>query len=145
MYDCETKAWYRSSGDCCGEPDFNGNPHDTLPPASRHAHRRISRNGLLICGGIDALRLAREESNVHDGKSLGIGLVPNRMQRTRLGADLLTALVTMGEKVLPPIGNRSLVAESASVGLTCREASPKSPAAQEFAALAVGVEGMIAA
>jgi chromosome partitioning protein len=102
-------------------------------------------SALDIRAGIDALRLAREARNVRDGKSLGIGLVPNRMARTRLGADLLSALISMGEKVLPPIGNRSLVAESASVGLTCREASPKSPAAQEFAALAVGVEGMIAA
>jgi chromosome partitioning protein len=102
-------------------------------------------SSLDIRAGMDALRLAREARKMRQGKSMGIGLVPNRMARTRLGADLLTALVTMGEKVLPPISNRSVVAESAVSGLSCREASPKSPAAQEFAALAAGVEGMIAA
>lgn len=101
-------------------------------------------SSLDIMAGAAALHLAREARSIRKGRKLAIGLVPNRMSRTRLGADLLSALVSMGEKVLPPVGNRSIVAETVLSGLTVREAQPKSPAAQEFAALAAGVEGMIA-
>lgn len=104
----------------------------------------VQPSSLDIKAGSEALALARQARALRKGK-MAIGLVPNRMARTRLGADLLTALVTMGEKVLPPISNRSLVAESAVNGLTAREASPKSPAAMEFAALARGVTEMLAA
>lgn len=104
----------------------------------------VQPSSLDIKAGHDALTLARTARTMRKGK-LEIGLVPNRMARTRLGADLLSALVMMGERVLPPIGNRSVVAESATNGLTVREAEPKSVSAKEFAALAIGVEGLLAA
>lgn len=104
----------------------------------------VQPSSIDIKAGHDALTLARQARSLRKGK-LEIGLVPNRMARTRLGADLLSALVTMGERVLPPIGNRSVVAESATSGLTVREAEPRSVSAKEFAALAAGVEGMLAA
>ncbi len=100
-------------------------------------------SSLDIKAGVDALKLAREARQLRKNKKTAIGLVPNRMARTRLGADLLAALISMGETVLPPLGNRSIVAETVLSGLSVREAQPKSPAAQEFAALAAGVEGMI--
>jgi cellulose biosynthesis protein BcsQ len=104
----------------------------------------IKPSSLDIKAGYDALKLARQARTMRKGK-LGIGLVPNRMVRTRLGADLLSALVNMGEKVLPPIGNRSVVAESATNGLTVRKSEPKSVSAKEFAAQAIGVEGLLPA
>ena len=100
-------------------------------------------SGLDILAGHDALKMAREARKASKGKKLKVGLVPNRMARTRLGADLMVALAAMGETVMPAIGARSVVADSVASGQVVREAAPKSAAAAEFATFAKSVEGMV--
>ena len=102
----------------------------------------VQPSPLDILAGKKALQLAREARKAKKGK-LKIGLVPSKMTRTRMGADLMVALAAMSETLLPAIGARSAVCEAVLSGLSVREASPKSPAAEEFAAFAVAVEGMI--
>lgn len=102
----------------------------------------VQPSPLDILAGKKALQLAREARKAKKGK-LKIGLVPSKMTRTRMGADLMVALAAMSETLLPAIGSRSAVCEAVLSGLSVREASPKSPAAEEFAAFAVAVEGMI--
>lgn len=102
----------------------------------------VQPSPLDILAGRKALQLAREARKAKRGK-LKIGLVPSKMTRTRMGADLMVALAAMSETLLPAIGARSAVCEAVLSGLSVREASPKSPAAEEFAAFAVAVEGMI--
>ena len=101
-------------------------------------------SALDIMAGQDALRLAKQARQAKGG-NLKIGLVPSRMARTRLGADLMIALAAMGEVLLPAISARAIVAETVLTGQTVREAGPKSPSAQEFEAFAAGVERLIAA
>lgn len=91
----------------------------------------------------DALRLAREARKARGGRLPKIGLVPSKVMRTKLGGDLPATLEAMGERVLPGIGLRSVVAEAALSGLTVREAATKSTAAEEFSALAQAVEEML--
>lgn len=102
----------------------------------------VQPSPLDILAGKKALQLAREARKAKKGK-LKIGLVPSKMTRTRMGADLMVALAAMSETLLPAIASRSAVCEAVLSGLSVREASPKSPAAEEFAAFAVAVEGMI--
>lgn len=104
----------------------------------------IQPSALDIIAGHQALRLARDAKKLKNGK-LTIALLPQRMSRTRIGANLMIALTAMGEIVLPSIGSRTLTAETVIDGLTVREAQPKSAAAQEFASLASRVEGLMAA
>jgi chromosome partitioning protein len=101
-------------------------------------------SALDIMAGRDALRLAQEARQAKGGL-LKIGLVPSRMARTRLGADLMVALAAMGETLLPAISSRAIVAESVLSGQSVREAGPKTPSAQEFEAFAAGVERMLTA
>jgi chromosome partitioning protein len=101
-------------------------------------------SALDIMAGRDALRLA-QEARQEKGGLLKIGLVPSRMARTRLGADLMVALAAMGETLLPAISSRAIVAESVLSGQSVREAGPKTPSAQEFEAFAAGVERMLTA
>ncbi len=91
----------------------------------------------------DALRLAREARKARGGRLPKIALVPSKVVRTKLGSDLTATLEAMGERVLPSIGLRSVVAEAALSGLTVREAATRSTAAEEFAALAQAVEEML--
>jgi nitrogenase subunit NifH len=93
--------------------------------------------------GHAALKLAKEARKRRG--DLKIGLAPSKMQRSRMGADLMIALAAMGETVLPAIGARAIVAESPVSGMSVREAGPRSAAAQEFEIFAQGVERMIAA
>jgi len=104
----------------------------------------IQPSAMDIIAAYDALRLARDAKKIRKGK-LKIGLIPSRMSRTRLGANLMIALASMGEAILPAIGSRTIVADSVVSGLTVREVQPKSPAALEFASLASRVEGLAAA
>ncbi len=103
----------------------------------------VQPSAMDIMAGHSALRLALDARKVRHGK-LKIGLVPSRMAKTRLGANLMMVLATMGETLLPAIGSRTIVADTVVSGLTVREAQPKSPAAEEFAILAAGVERLAA-
>lgn len=99
---------------------------------------------LDILAGRDALLLAQQAREAKKGR-LKIGLVPSKIQRTKLGADLMIALAAMGEPLLPAIGARAIVSEAVLSGQSVREAGAKTPAALEFEAFAAGVERMIAA
>jgi chromosome partitioning protein len=103
----------------------------------------VQPSALDIMAGHVALRLALDARNARKGK-LKIGLVPSRMSKTRLGANLMMVLAAMGETLLPAIGSRTIIADTVVSGLTVREAQPKSPAAEEFAVLAAGVERLAA-
>jgi len=82
-----------------------------------------------------AVELARDARKVGPKKGLPlVSLVPSRLiARTRIAADLPTALRTLGESVAPAIGQRVAVAESSITG---RLVPAGSPAGREFAALA---------
>ena len=103
----------------------------------------VGPSPLDILPAHDALRLAREARKARGGRLPRIGLVPSKVVRTKLGSDLGATLEAMGERVLPGIGLRSVVAEAALSGLTVREAATKSTAAEEFLALAQSVEEML--
>lgn len=103
----------------------------------------IGPSALDIMAGHAALKLAKEARQARG--ELKIGLAPSKMQRSRMGADLMIALAAMGETVLPAIGSRAIVAEAPVSGMSVREAGPKSAAAEEFEIFAQGVERMIAA
>jgi chromosome partitioning protein len=78
-----------------------------------------------------------------DGKP-SVRLVPSRVLiHTNLGKDLPATLADLGEKVLPGISQRIVVAEAAITGLTVREYAPSSAAQIEFEALAKAVERML--
>jgi chromosome partitioning protein len=61
------------------------------------------------------------------------------LMHTNLGRGLSSSLEKMGKKVLPPIGQRIVVAEAVSKGLTVAEFAPGSAAREEFQALAKAV------
>ena len=61
------------------------------------------------------------------------------MKNTNLGRELSSSLEQMGKKVLPPIGQRVVVAEAVASGLTVAEYAPGSPAHEEFEKLAKAV------
>jgi cellulose biosynthesis protein BcsQ len=70
--------------------------------------------------------------------------VPSRVLRnTNLGRGLSSSLEKMGNKVLPPIGQRIVLAEAVDVGLTIPEYAPSSPAHEEFRALAKAVDKIL--
>ena len=60
-----------------------------------------------------------------------------------MSRDLAGSLAKLGEKVLPAIGLRVAIAESALAGLTVREYARNSAAAAEFRALAVELEKIL--
>jgi cellulose biosynthesis protein BcsQ len=62
---------------------------------------------------------------------------------TNLGRGLASSLEKMGKKVLPPIGQRIVVAEAVSSGLTVAEYAPDSPAHEEFRELAKAVDKIL--
>ncbi|MGD0498221.1 MAG: ParA family protein [Bryobacteraceae bacterium] len=69
-----------------------------------------------------------------------IRFVPSKvLMSTNLGRGLASSLEKMGKKVLPPIGQRIVVAEAVASGLTVCEYAPNSAAHAEFEALAKAV------
>lgn len=92
----------------------------------------------------DALDLAREaREQRRDGKPM-IRLVAAKVQfQTNLGKDLGPSLGKLGEKVLPAVGLRVVVAEAALQGLGVGEYAPGSRAHEEFVALAKAVERLL--
>jgi chromosome partitioning protein len=99
---------------------------------------------LDIMAAKDALELAREARMKRSSQHPVIRFVPSKVvARTGLSRDLAASLEGLGEPVLPPIGQRTVVAEAALSGLTVREYAKGSPAQQEFEALARAVEEVL--
>lgn len=73
-----------------------------------------------------------------------IRLVPSKVtSNTNLGRNLSSSLDELGRKVLPPIGQRVVLAEAVTRGLTICEYAPSSVAHQEFEELAKAVGRII--
>ena len=62
---------------------------------------------------------------------------------TNLGRGLCSSLKEMGKKVLPPIGQRIVVAEAVMSGLTVCEYAPDSVSHVEFRKLASAVHKIV--
>ncbi len=92
----------------------------------------------------DALKLALRARAERRSKRPRIRLVPSRvLMTTNLGRGLTASLEEMGRKVLPPIGQRVVVAEAAVTGLTVLEFAPNSVAHTEFEKLAKAVDKIL--
>jgi cellulose biosynthesis protein BcsQ len=73
-----------------------------------------------------------------------IRFVPSKvLMSTNLGRGLESSLKNMGKKVLPPIGQRIVVAEAVAAGLTVAEYAPNSAAHEEFRELAKAVDKLL--
>lgn len=92
----------------------------------------------------EALSLALRARAARRSKKPRIRFVPSKvLMSTNLGRGLASSLKDMGKKVLPPIGQRVVVAEAVSRGLTVPEYAPDSPAHEEFRELAKAVEKIL--
>jgi chromosome partitioning protein len=87
----------------------------------------------------DAQELAREAKRERGGLKPQIFFVPSKLSRTSLSDDLPATLEALGEPLLPGVGQRTAVAESALVGLTLAEYARRSKARTEFKALAAAL------
>ncbi len=91
-----------------------------------------------------ALSLALKARAERGSKKPRIRFVPSKVvMTTNLGRGLCSSLEAMGKKVLPPICQRTAVAEAAGKGLTVREYPPASASRTEFEALAQAVEAIL--
>lgn len=97
-------------------------------------------SSLDIMAARDAIELARQARKERGNGKPVLRLVPSKVVNTRLGHELEGSLRELGEAVLPPIGQRAVVAEAALTGLTVREFARTSRAAEEFEALTRAVE-----
>lgn len=78
-----------------------------------------------------------------DGKPR-VCLIPSRVTRTRIGKELDRALRMTGERTLPAVCQRTVVAEATAAGLTVPEYAPRfSSAALEFRRLARAVQRVV--
>jgi chromosome partitioning protein len=94
----------------------------------------------------EALSLALKARAERRSKKPRIRLVPSKVSMTtRLGRGLTSSLEDMGKKVLPPIGQRVVVAEAVEAGLTVAEFAPDSPAHEEFRNLAKAIDKILIA
>jgi chromosome partitioning protein len=92
----------------------------------------------------EAIALALQARAERRSKKPRIRLVPSKVNMsTRLSRGLTSSLEDMGKKVLPPIGQRVVVAEAVEVGLTVAEYAPNSQAHEEFVELAKAVEKIL--
>ena len=92
----------------------------------------------------DTLALIKEARAKRGGKLPQIRFVPSKMiSRAGLSNDLPQTLADLGEKVLPGIYQRTVVAESVIEGKTIPEYARTSPAQVEFLALAKAVKELI--
>jgi chromosome partitioning protein len=92
----------------------------------------------------EALTLALKARAERRSKRPRIRFVPSKvLMNTNLGRGLASSLKDMGKKVLPPIGQRVVVAEAVARGLTVAEYAPDSPAHQEFRELAKAVDQIV--
>ncbi len=92
----------------------------------------------------EALSLALKARAERRSKKPRIRFVPSKvLMSTNLGRGLASSLKEMGKKVLPPIGQRIVVAEAVSNGLTVAEFAPDSAAHEEFRELAKAVDKIL--
>ncbi len=88
----------------------------------------------------EALSLVLKARAQRRSKRPRIRFVPSKvLMSTNLGRNLSSSLQKMGKKVLPPIGQRIVVAEAVANGLTVAEYAPSSAAREEFHDLAKAV------
>jgi len=91
-----------------------------------------------------ALNQALKARAQRRSKKPRIRFVPSKvLKNTNLGRSLSRSLEEMGKKVLPGIGQRIVIAEAVSSGLTVREYDPASPACEEFKELAKAVDKIL--
>jgi chromosome partitioning protein len=123
---------------------------DTPPgmPQTAHDAAMVADLVLLPCGPSpldlfalkDALSLTLKVRAQRRNKKPRVRFVASKvLMHTNLGRGLSSSLEKMGKKVLPPIGQRIVVAEAVSKGLTVAEFAPSSAAREEFQALAKAV------
>ncbi|MGB9456736.1 MAG: ParA family protein [Bryobacteraceae bacterium] len=92
----------------------------------------------------EALSLALKARAERRSKKPRIRFVPSKvLMSTNLSRGLASSLSGMGKKVLPAIGQRVVVAEAVSQGLTVAEYAPDSPARAEFSSLAKAVDKIL--
>jgi len=92
----------------------------------------------------EALSLGLKARAERRSKKPRIRFVPSKvLMTTNLGRGLTSSLKDMGKKVLPPIGQRVVVAEAVARGLTVTEYAPGSPAQEEFHELAKAVDKIL--
>jgi chromosome partitioning protein len=92
----------------------------------------------------EALSLSLKARAERRSKKPRIRFVPSKvLATTNLGRGLASSLKDMGKKVLPPIGQRVVVAEAVASGLTVAEFAPNSPAREEFRDLAKAVQKVL--
>jgi chromosome partitioning protein len=92
----------------------------------------------------EALAMALKARAERRSKKPRIRLVPSKVNMsTRLSRNLASSLEGLGRKVLPPIGQRVIVAEAVEAGLTVAEYAPDSPAHEEFRELAKAIEKIL--
>jgi len=99
---------------------------------------------LDVMAAQDALELVREAKQQRGGRKPLIRFVPSKtISRAGLSNDLPSTLEALGEKVLPGIGNRTVVAEATLEGKTVAEYSKSCPARAEFQTLAKALQELI--
>jgi chromosome partitioning protein len=92
----------------------------------------------------EILGLALKARAERRSKKPRIRFVPSKvLKNTNLGRGLTSSLEEMGKKVLPGIGQRIVVAEAVTSGLTVREYAPGSTAQEEFEELAKAVNKIV--
>lgn len=127
---------------------------DTPPGAPEIAYEAALAADLMLlpCGPSpldlfalkEALSLALKARAERRSKKPRIRLVPSKvLMSTNLGRGLTSSLKDMGKKVLPPIGQRIVVAEAVASGLTVAEFAPNSAAHEEFRVLAKAVDKVL--
>lgn len=127
---------------------------DTPPgtPATAYQAALAADLVLLPCGHSpldllalkEALAQALRARAERRSKRPRVRFVPSKvLMNTNLGRSLSSSLKDMGKKVLPPIGQRIVVAEAVASGLTVREYAPDSPAHVEFEKLARAVDKIV--
>ena len=127
---------------------------DTPPGAPEMAYEAAMAADLMLlpCGPSpldlfalkEALSLALKARAERRSKKPRIRFVPSKvLMSTNLGRGLASSLKGMGKKVLPPIGQRIVVAEAVASGLTVAEYAPDSVARMEFKALAKAADKIV--
>ena len=128
---------------------------DTPPglPETAYQAALVADLFLLPCGPSpldlfslkEALSLALKARAERRSKRPRIRFVPSKvLMSTNLGRGLSSSLKEMGKKVLPPIGQRIVVAEAVTSGLTVCEYAPDSLSRAEFKKLAKAVHKIVA-
>jgi len=127
---------------------------DTPPGAPEIAYEAAMAADLMLlpCGPSpldlfalkEALSLALKARAARRSKKPRIRFVPSKvLMSTNLGRGLASSRKDMGKKVLPSIGQRIVVAEAVSTGLTVAEYAPNSAAHEEFRELAKAVDRIL--